>query len=128
MNRTELIDRLWSDSPLFLTREEFGKTLEGWDLDPIEQDGQVAVVFVVKGPEFHFAKFDPLYQCTRDILRRYPGELIARHGYAITKTPKDDARQARFNERLGFYRIGEDEYDITFRIDTMRNTKEAVCL
>jgi hypothetical protein len=127
VDRSDLIDRLWSDSPLFLSREEFARTLDGWELEPVMQDGKLAVIFVTKGPEFHFAKLDPAYQCTREILRRFPGEVIERHGYALTKTPKDDLRQMRFNQRLGFYRIGEDEYDIHLRIDTMRHTKERPC-
>lgn len=116
----DLIGKLWQDSPLFLTRAEFEKTLEGWTLEPIYKDGEVAVVFVVKGPEFHFSKLDPSYQAGREILRRYPGELIARYGYALTRTPKDDVRQMRFNSRLGFFVIGEDEYDLHLRIEKLR--------
>lgn len=122
----DLIGKLWADSPLFLTRAEFEKTLEGWTLEPVYKDGEVAVVFVVKGPEFHFQKFDPSYQAGREILRRYPGELIARYGYALTRTPKDDTRQQRFNERCGFFRIGEDENDIHYKIDNFR-IKERSC-
>jgi hypothetical protein len=116
----DIIGRLWEDSPLYLSREEFQQSLDGWTLDPVEHEGKVVGVFVVKGPHFHFAKFDPSYQAGRSILRRYPGELIRQHGYACTLTPKEDERQQRFNERLGFYRTGEDEYDIHYRIDAMR--------
>jgi hypothetical protein len=123
---SELIDRLWSDSPLFLTREEFEQSLAGCEFDPVVHEGATVGVFVVKGPEFHFAKWDPLHQCSRDILRRYPGELIERYGYALTRTPKDDARQRRFNERLGFCAVGEDEYDVIYRIEKLR-VKEAPC-
>jgi hypothetical protein len=117
----DIIGRLWETSPLFLTREEFERSLDGWEIDPVYGvSGEVIGVFLVKGPDFHYAKFDPNYQVGRDILRRYPGELITRHGYATTKTPKDDTRQQRFNERLGFYRMGEDEYDVLYRIDKLR--------
>lgn len=127
MTRDELVDRLWADSLLFLTREEFAQTLDGWDLEPeLDAAGVVVGVFLVKGPEFHFGKFSAQHQCTREILRRYPGSLIERYGYALTKTPKDDARQLRFNQRLGFYPVGEDDYDIHMRIDRLR-TKEAPC-
>ncbi len=118
--REELLDLLWQDSPFYLTREDFAASLEGWKLEPVMQDDRLAVVFVVNGPEFHFHKADPAYQCTRETLRRFPGELIARYGYALTKTPIEDRRQLRFNERLGFYRTGEDEEFVHLRIDQLR--------
>ncbi len=120
---------MWEESPLFLTRAEFEKTLEGWTLDPLlNEAGEVAMVFVVNGPAFHFAKFDKAYQPGRKDLRRYPGEMIERYGYALTSTPREDARQLKFNRRLGFYQVGEDEYDIHQRIDKLRyNSKETSC-
>jgi hypothetical protein len=117
---SDLIAALWKDSPLFLTLEEFTRGLEGWQLDPIPGPQGVAGVVVHKGPQFHFAKFDPSFQVGRDILKRYPGELIARYGYAETKTPIDDARQQRFNARLGFVEVSRDDLDITYRINRMR--------
>lgn len=117
---SDLIAALWKDSPLFLTLEEFTRGLEGWQLDPIPGPQGVAGVVVHKGPHFHFAKFDPSFQVGRDILKRYPGELIARYGYAETKTPIDDARQQKFNQRLGFFVTGQDEFDLHMRIEKLR--------
>ncbi len=124
--RQTCIDLLFSQTPLFVSPEEFAKSLDGWELEPILRgDGSVWVVFVVKGPEFHFAKFgeDPARMAE---LRKYPGELIARYGYALTKTPKSATRQQRFNERLGFYRVGEEDDYILYRIDHLRK-KESIC-
>lgn len=120
MERAQVIERLWEDSPLFLTREQFAQTLQGWTMEVVQGDHGVAGVVLSKGPEFHFAKWDPAFQVTREILRRWPGEVIARHGYALTRTPKEDARQLRFNQRVGFYAVGEDQYDVHQRIDTLR--------
>ena len=117
---SDLIAALWKDSPLFLTLEEFTRGLEGWQLDPIPGPQGVAGVVVHKGPHFHFAKFDPSFQVGRDILKRYPGELIARYGYAETKTPIDDTRQQKFNQRLGFFVTGQDEFDLHMRIEKLR--------
>jgi len=127
VTRSDLVEQLWQDSPLFVSLEDFASALDGWELEPVMRDGRPAVIFVVKGPEFHFAKLDPAFQCDRETLRRFPGELIARHGYAVTKTPKDDLRQQRFNRRLGFYPVGEDAEFIHFRIDSLRSTKESTC-
>lgn len=125
--RQQCIDLLFAVTPLYVTREQFERTLDGWALEPVcRPDGSIGIVFVSKGPEFHFAKFGTDIQASRDILNKYPGEIIAQHGYALTKTPKADTRQHRFNERLGFYRVGQDEFDIHYRIDHLRK-KEAPC-
>jgi hypothetical protein len=120
MDRAALLDLLWEDSPLFVTREAFEKGLEGWDLHDLHGPTGVAIIFVVKGPEFHFCKCDPAYQVTREDLRQWPGSLIERYGYAETRTPKDDTRQQRFNQRLGFVQVGEDEQHVHYRITRMR--------
>lgn len=120
MGRSEVIDRLWADSELFLSREQFERSLAGWDIEQLQGDNGVAVVVLVNGPEFHFTIWQPGFRVTRDHLRRWPGEIIARHGYAITRTPKEDARQLRFNRRLGFVPVGEDEFDVIQRIDKLR--------
>lgn len=124
--RERCIDLLFADTPLFLTREQFSQSLDGWELEPVlRADGSIFVIFVVKGPEFHFAKFGD-ETASMAQLRKYPGELIAKYGYALTKTPKAATRQQRFNERLGFYRIGEDQFDVLYRIDHLRK-KESPC-
>lgn len=117
----DILGALWEQSPLFLTRAEFEKSLEGCTFDPVYVNGEAVAVFVVKGPEFHFAKFTDT-PCSREHLRKYPGSLIAQYGYATTRTPKDDTRQQRFNERLGFRRYGEDEHDVLYTVtaDTFR--------
>lgn len=125
--RAALIDLLFADTPLFITREQFEQSLEGWTLDPVlRQDGSIAIIFVSNGPEFHFAKFGTDIPASRAHLKKYPGEIIAQYGYALTRTPKTDTRMQRFNERLGFYKIGDDEFDIVYRIDHLRK-KEASC-
>lgn len=126
MERHEIIGRLYQDSPLFYTREQFERTLDGWQIHEVYGASGIAGVVITRGPEFHFAKWDPAYQVSRADLRRWPGELIEQHGYAITRTPKYDKRQQRFNERLGFERVGEDEYDIHYRITRLR-VKDTSC-
>jgi hypothetical protein len=122
----DLIGKLHERSPLFLSREEFEATLDGWTLDPVERNGEVIGVFVVKGPEFHFDKWDDT-SADRAILRKYPGSLVEQYGYAVTRTPKDDHRQLAFNRRLGFEPIAEDEYDVIQRITRERFTRRVKC-
>ncbi|MBT9174205.1 MAG: hypothetical protein DDT21_02616 [Syntrophomonadaceae bacterium] len=117
----QCIDLLFSQSPLYLTREQFEQSLDGWTFDIVQRpDGSIGMVFVHKGPEFHFAKFGNDVQATREHLKKYPGALIEQYGYATTRTPKTATRQQRFNERIGFYKTGADEYDIHYRIDHLR--------
>lgn len=125
MQRAAIIDRLWEDCPLFLTRSEFERTLDGWDIEEVRDDNGMAVV-VSKGAEFHFQILDHGFQVTREHLRRWPGALIAKYGYAVTRTPKDDERQIRFNRRLGFEVVGEDDFDYTMRITHLR-VKDTTC-
>lgn len=119
MTRQQCLALLFEQSPLYLTREQFDKTLDGWDFDIVEANGAISMVFVSKGPEFHFAKFDDT-PASREHLKKYPGSLIEKYGYAVTKTPKTDLRQLRFNRMLGFFAIGEDEFDIFLRIEKSR--------
>jgi len=124
-----VVDLLWQQARerLYITREQFEQSLEGWFLDTIQGPNGIAAVFVVKGPMFHFAKFDPTVKATRDHLRKYPGSLIAKYGYATTTTPKEDTRQRRFNERLGFFQTGEDDLDIHYRIEKLKFKEQPSC-
>jgi hypothetical protein len=117
-----VLDLLWErDSEiLYISREEYMEALAGWNVESVYGPNGIAAAFVSRGPEFHFLKFDDTLQATREHLRKYPGSLIAKHGYALTRTPKDDARQRRFNQRLGFVVVGEDEFDFHLRIERSR--------
>lgn len=117
-----LIDRLWEQAEpvVFISKAEFVKNLEGWDIRPLEIEGDLAFIVMTKGPAFHFQSLGTGHTVTRQIIRRCLQPLIAAHGYATTRTPKDDARQHRFNLILGFKAVGEDDYDIHYRIEKLR--------
>ena len=122
----EFLDLIWEQEKdrLYITREEFDIGFDGCEFDVYRRDdSSISMIFVVRGPEFHFVKFGTDVHASRDILNKYPGSLIDKHGYALTKTPKEDMRQRRFNERLGFYSVDEDELDIHYKIDHLRKRK-----
>lgn len=126
--RDTCIDLLFSQCPLFISRDQFGETLIGWDIEPIlNAHGEVGAAFISKDADFHFGKFDTSITATRAHLKKYPGEIIKRYGYATTSTPKDDIRQQRFNERLGFFRVGETEFDIIYKIENLRAKRNSIC-
>jgi hypothetical protein len=122
--RAHCLELLWQQAQetLYLTQEQYEQGLEGWTLDPLYRpDGSISLIFVVRGSEFHFAKFGADVQASREHLQRYPGTLIQQYGYALTKTPKTDTRQIRFNRRVGFFFTHQDEWDVHLRIEKLRN-------
>lgn len=119
----EIADRLWEGASeiLFISKDEFLRSLEGWQSEPVYCDGELAFVFFIKGPEFHFQSLSKrhlvlLMKMSRERLQK----LIDIHGYALTRTPKMDTRQHSFNRAFGFSPVGEDEFDVCYRIETLR--------
>lgn len=116
-------DRLWEKAAetLFISKEQFLRNLEGWDIEQVEIEGELAGVVLSKGAEIHFQSFGTGHPITGKMLWERLNKVIDQHGYAMTRTPKDDARQNRFNLRFGFKVVGEDEYDFLYRIDRLRH-------
>lgn len=83
--------------------------LDGWEIT----EGAYGIR-ISKGPEFHWL---PSGRLNKAAIRDCINPLIARYGYATTRTT--DARQRRFNERIGFYRIGELGDETLYRIDAL---------
>ncbi len=115
-----IVQRLWEkDEPLlFISKEQYVKSLEGWEIVAVPgAGGEFAFVALVNGPEFHFQSFGTKAPLTRKTIHTFLARIIQQNGYAQTRTPKDDSRQHRFNRLLGFVVVGEDEYDVIYRIE-----------
>ena len=94
---------------------EFGIWFQEYEITPIHRADRIVAVLQQKGPEFHFLSFGEYtfkHQEILDVLHK----IIADHGCVITTTPKSDTRQQRFNERIGFRRIGEDDDGIRYQL------------
>jgi len=115
---TAVIDSLWrqAEPSVFITREQFEESLVGWTIDPVERGGELVAAVVTRGPELHFATFVRFAFSLR-LIREHVDPLLERHGFVLVRTPKDDARQRRFNERLGFVAEGESEFFINYRLE-----------
>lgn len=116
----DLMDRIWAqlEPEVFITRAQFERGLDGWEIEPVEIDGELAFVAFTKGPEFHFTSFDAGYPITRDMIWTRLTTIIDKHGFATTRTPKNESpRQHRLNKRLGFVEVGSDEFFIHYRLD-----------
>lgn len=111
-----VIDALWAqiEPTVFIQREQFERELDGWEIEPVEIDGKLAIVALTKGPEFHFATFGTGAPVR---LWKWLNPIIDRHGFATTRTPKDAARQHRFNLKFGFTVTGEDEFFMYYRLE-----------
>lgn len=116
-------DRLWEQLPdlIFVSKEDFLRNLEDWDIEPVEIDGELAFALLTKGTEFHFQSFNTGHLIPMKIIREHIQELIDMHGYATTATPKDDVQQHRINMMFGCKVVSEDEYDRHYRIDRLRH-------
>jgi hypothetical protein len=122
MTRGEAVDHLWGKiSPdFYLTKEEFTENLKDWQIDVVVGADDIPSFIVVrKGPDFHFHSLHTGATLTMGAIKRFLRAIITAHGYAATKTPKEDTKQRRFNERFGFEKVGEDEYDVHYRIERL---------
>lgn len=127
MTTDEIKDLIWKqmEPVVFIARADFMAELEAWSIDPVEIDGRLAFIGMSKGPEFHFISLGSGHRLSFDLVRRGLEPIIEKHGYALTKTPKEDIRQQRFNRAYGFYPVGEDEFYIHYRLDRIRPRKVA---
>lgn len=120
--RAYLIDRLWEKAePLFFsTKDDFVRGLNDWNIYSILEKGEILIIVATSGPHMHFETMETGRPITRRVVRQVLDPLIKEYGYAVTKTPKGELRQRRFNELIGFVMVGEDEYDIHYRIERVR--------
>lgn len=130
--RRDILDRLWAvaEPTVFISKEAFVNNLDGWDITPITIDEELAFVFLVKGNALHFHTMGTGHKMTMKIIRLIFQPIIDKYGFVTTRTPKEETRQHRFNAVMGWKAVGEDEYDIHYRIDSLMRdrNRNAPCL
>lgn len=117
-----VLDKIWEqvEASVFVSRAEFLRGLDGWDVREVEVNGRVAGAILTRGPEFHFATFGETTRITARMARELLQPIIDQYGYVDTRTPKDAIRQQRFNLLIGFEAWGEDEFFIHYRAHKLR--------
>lgn len=129
MNIAEIMERIWrqTEPSVFISRREFMAGLEGWDITPREIDGELVGATLVRGPEFHFISFGTRKAFPPALVADCLGPILEQHGFVRTKTPLEDTRQRRFNERIGFRVESADEYFTTFRLEKLTLHRTSPC-
>lgn len=121
MDRIKIIDAIWKETEhrVFISRREFVDGLEGWELSTKELNGEIVGAILTKGPEFHFVLFGPKKPIPRSLVADCVQPQINKFGFVLTKTPKEDTRQHRFNLIVGFKIDGVDEFYTYFRMERL---------
>lgn len=124
----QIEDLIWrqASETLFITREQYLDQLRAYSIEPVQRDGVLVGAVLRKGPEFHFTTFGTGLPITRAMIRDCLAPQLAEYGYVETRTPKlGHDRQHRLNGKLGFVRIGEDEYNVLYRLDRGRSAERS---
>lgn len=110
-------DMIWEQASqyLFIPKEQYLDELRAYAIEPVSRDGLLLGAILRKGPELHFVTFKtgPI---SREVVREALAPQFAEYGFVETRTPKVDARQHRFNRLVGFQPVGEDEFDVHYRL------------
>lgn len=129
---SSLEDLIWqrASEVLFIEKEQYIEQLRTYQVEAVERDGALLGAVMRKGPEFHFVTFGNAARIDRQTVRAVLEPQLAEYGYVLTRTPKPDTgRQHRFNRTMGFVAVGEDEYNIHYRLDRGRSAvnRRATC-
>jgi len=116
-------DMIWEKAAedLYIGKAEYMAQLATWEIEPVERCGTIIGAVLRRGAEFHFATFGATPRIGRDTVRDVLAPQLAQFGYVTTKTPKPETRQHRFNRAVGFVAVGEDEFNIHYRLDRDRS-------
>lgn len=110
-------DLIWEQASqfLFMPKEQYLEELRTYEIEPVNRDGLLLGAVLRKGPELHFVTFKaaPIPRAT---VRQALAPQFERYGYVVTKTPKVDARQHRFNRVVGFRPVGEDAWNVHYEL------------
>lgn len=122
MDRDHYIDMLYAEvkMQIIISRAAYSESLSGWEFFPVVIDGQEAGVVMTQGHEMHTHVIAPYGRtCGRRVLRQSVQAQVDRMGYATTRT-LPDTKVVRLLERMGFYKIGECDGVLEYRLDELK--------
>ena len=118
-----VLDKIWDTvkDTLYITREQFNQSLDAYKIIPeYTKEGDLIGAVIQNNASFHFVVFGIKWSLNKELLARWPGQIIEQYGYAETYTPFEDTRQQRFNKRIGFFETHRDNKYVYFRIEKMK--------
>lgn len=106
LNRRDLSEFVYNavSYRVSLPKEEFLEQLKEWELRPIEIDGKLAAVVMVKENDVHVASSEEFRGkwISRRVIKRTLGEILDEYGCATTSVNYGNEPGRAFVERLGF--------------------------
>ena len=126
MTRAEAIAKLWDriEPRVYITRAQWERVLaDGWEVVPHFAGGDLSHITMVKGDEFHFESFTAR-PFTLAQVRACVEPIIARYGQVRVVTPKDEPRQRRFNEAVGFVKESESEFFVHYKMTKFGRSRQ----
>jgi hypothetical protein len=120
MIEVDVIDALWGkiEPIVFITRDQFARGIDDWEIEVMRVDGQIALIALVQGSEFHLESFGACVPITPKMIKARFDPIMAKHGCVTTRTPIDGMdRQHRFNKAFGFREVGRCEFFVHYRKD-----------
>lgn len=122
MDRERWIDEIYEEvrQSVPISREAYGNSLHGWDIEPIMNGDVKLGLYIRRGHETHMlmSKQNSLLHA-RHIIRVYLTANLERMGYMTTKTD-GNAQDHRFLTRLGYYETGKDGNMTVYRLDKLK--------
>lgn len=129
-NIADVVEKIWQqvNPATYVSRQEFVSGLEGWVITPRDIDGETIGATLVRGAEFHFVTFGLRKAFPSALIAECLQPIIDQHGFVVTRTPKEDVRQRRFNTLIGFRVVSEDEYYVNFHLNQLNLHRGKSCL
>ena len=103
---------------LEIPKEEFLEALKEWTLNPIEKDGRLAAVVMVKDNEVHVASAEEYRGkwLSRKVIKDMLGKILDEHGCAVTSVSYGNELGRDFVERLGFVPVC-----VSYKLEKLRH-------
>lgn len=122
MSRETYIDQLYQKVRLEvpISREAYGASLAGWEVDPVLVDGRQIGVVIVKDGEIHISldRRGALLHARR-IIRNYVATALQRFGFLTTRS-LGEPQVMNFLRRLGFQECGKDGRLVVLRLEKLQ--------
>jgi hypothetical protein len=96
---------------------EYLEAVKDWEVMPLTESGRVIGGVLIKGNEIHVGYGVKPKVSIRGYIRKILGDVISKHGCALTQVQEENLAGLRFCERLGFVKLSTYDGRILLRCD-----------